>query len=76
MTKEKITVTFAPGSFDSFDGTQEELDEMIAEITRMVESGELFDQSRAVDFDELMELDPEYAEKILNAENTATRILQ
>jgi hypothetical protein len=76
MTKEKITVTFAPGSFDSFDGTQEELDEMIAEITRMAESGELFDQSQAVDFDELMELDPEYAEKILNAENTATRILQ
>lgn len=76
MTKEKITVTFAPGSFDSFDGTQEELDEMIAEITRMAESGELFEQSRAVDFDELMELDPEYAEKILNAENTATRILQ
>ena len=76
MTKEKITVTFAPGSFDSFDGTQEELDEMIAEITRMAESGELFDQSQTLDFDELMELDPEYAEKILNAENTATRILQ
>lgn len=76
MTKEKITVTFAPGSFDSFDGTQEELDEMIAEITRMAESGELFDQSQTVDFDELMELDPEYAEKILNAENMATRILQ
>ena len=76
MTKEKITVTFAPGSLDSFNGTQEELDEMIAEITRMAQSGELFEQSQAVDFDELMELDPEYAEKILNAESTATRLLQ
>ena len=76
MTKEKIIVTFAPGSFDNFEGTQEELDEMIAEITRMAQSGELFEKSQPLDFDELMELDPEYAEKIINAESTATRVLQ
>ena len=28
----KIKVSFAPGAFDSFDGTQEELDELIKEI--------------------------------------------
>ena len=66
MTEEKkIKVEFAPGAFDSFEGTQEELDELIAEIQRMVESGELMEKGRAIDFDELMEEDPEYAEKIL-----------
>lgn len=68
MTEEKkIKVEFAPGAFDSFEGTQEELDELIAEIQRMVESGELMEKGRAIDFDELMEEDPEYAEKILKS---------
>jgi hypothetical protein len=68
MTEEKkITVEFAPGAFDSFEGTQEELDELIAEITRMAQSGELMEKGTAVDFDELMEEDPEYAEKIMRS---------
>ena len=37
---KKIKIEFAPGCFDNFDGTQEELDEFLAEIARMVESGE------------------------------------
>jgi hypothetical protein len=66
MTEEKkITVEFAPGAFDSFEGTQEELDELIAEITRMAQSGELMEKGTSIDFDELMEEDPEYAEKIM-----------
>ncbi len=44
---------FAPGCFDDFDGTQEELDEMIAEINRLAETGELFERSLPVDLDEL-----------------------
>ena len=28
----KLKVQFAPGAFDSFDGTQEELDELVKEI--------------------------------------------
>jgi hypothetical protein len=68
MTEEKkITVEFAPGAFDSFEGTQEELEELIAEITRMAQSGELMEKGTAVDFDELMEEDPEYAEKIMRS---------
>lgn len=36
MTDEKkLTVTFAPGAFDQFDGTQEELESLIADITNM-----------------------------------------
>jgi hypothetical protein len=37
MTDEKkpLSIQFAPGCFDSFEGTQEELDEMIKEIETM-----------------------------------------
>lgn len=41
----KPKVVFAPGCFDNFTGTQEELDAMIAEINEMVETGEFFDHS-------------------------------
>lgn len=54
-----LKIEFAPGCFDNFDGTQEELDELIAEITRMVKSGELSDQARELDPD-----NPEDAEMI------------
>ncbi len=69
MTEEKkpITIEFAPGAFDTFEGTQEELEEMIAEITKMAESGELFEQSRQVDLEELLEEEPEWAEKLINS---------
>ena len=33
-------IEFAPGAFDSFEGTQEELDEIVAEIQRMVREAE------------------------------------
>ena len=53
MTEEKkITVSFAPGAFDGFDGTQEELDALIAEITRMAESGEMIEQATPLDPEE------------------------
>jgi len=32
---KKIKVSFAPGCFDNFDGTQEELDEMVSHIKEM-----------------------------------------
>jgi hypothetical protein len=65
MTEEKkIKIEFAPGAFDSFEGTQEELEELIAEITRMAESGDLFEKSRRVDIDELIEEDPELAQTL------------
>jgi hypothetical protein len=69
MTDEKKakTLEFAPGCFDSFDGTQEELDKMVAEIQRMFESGEMETNSREVDIDELIEEDPDVAEKIFKA---------
>lgn len=69
MTEEKkaLTIEFAPGCFDGFEGTQEELNDLIAEIQRVVDSGELETMSRPLDIDELIEEDPEYALKIMQA---------
>lgn len=58
---KKFKVKFAPGAFDSFEGTQEELNELIASITQNIESGELLENSAPVDIDELEKNDPELA---------------
>ena len=53
MTKKNpVKIEFAPGAFDSFEGTQEELDAFIAELQRMAESGELEEHSVALDDEE------------------------
>ena len=78
MTEEKkITVTFAPGAFDQFEGTQEELNELIAEITRMAESGELSEQAVPVDWDDPADQDLEVIKTLQDLEiNRDTRKLQ
>jgi hypothetical protein len=51
-----MKVQFAPGAFDDFDGTQEELNALIAELEEMFGSmtpEELAAQSREVDFADL-----------------------
>ena len=51
-----MKVKFAPGAFDDFDGSQEELDALMAEVEKMFESmtpDELAAQSREVDFADL-----------------------
>jgi nitrogen regulatory protein PII-like uncharacterized protein len=52
---DKIKVEFAPGAFDSFEGTQEELDELIKMIQDKAEDGSLFEESRPIDIEELVE---------------------
>lgn len=71
MTDEKKTpeIVFAPGCFDSFEGSQEELNELMVEIQRMAESGELFEQATELDFEELLEEDPEFAKQLVNSLN-------
>lgn len=63
---KEVKIQFAPGCFDDFDGTQEELDGLISEITRLIRSGELLEQSEPIDMDELMDEDPDIAEKLIN----------
>lgn len=53
MTKDnKLKVVFMPGCFDDFEGSQEELDELISEINRLAESGELEEAAVPVDLDD------------------------
>ena len=63
----KVKLVFEPGCFDDFDGTQEELDEAVAMIQKMFEDGIAEAESTEVDVEELMETDPEVAEKIIKA---------
>ena len=53
MTEEKkLKVEIAPGAFDNFEGTQEELQEFLALIHQMAEDGTLFENSRPVSDEE------------------------
>lgn len=69
MTNEHkpVKIEFAPGCFDTFEGTQEELDALQAEIMRMFESGEIESQAVELDLDALMEDDPEMAEALMRS---------
>jgi hypothetical protein len=71
MTKKKMKIEFAPGAFDTFDGTQEELDALVAELERMAESGELEENSIPLDSDaiwhELSEEDFEQVQQALQS---------
>lgn len=62
-----LKIEFAPGCFDDFDGTQEELDAFIAEITEMIHNGDMLDSAKAVDFETMMDEEPEVAEKLIRA---------
>jgi hypothetical protein len=57
--KKPFKVEFAPGCFDNFDGTQEELDELIAQITEMATNGELVEQGQLLSEEDWEELDDE-----------------
>jgi len=73
--KKKLEVVFAPGCFDEFDGTQEELDELMKQIMAMAESGELEANATPVDignyeFDD----DDEYDDLNINNINSGRNI--
>lgn len=65
MSSTPLKVVFAPGAFDSFDGSQEELDALVAEITETfanMSAEELAAQSREIDLEQLaadLDLNPE-----------------
>lgn len=73
-TKKPLKIEFAPGCFDSFDGTQEELDEMIAEITRLAETGELFETGEELDLDDLSEEDEKIVNQMMNFDNSSRKL--
>lgn len=72
-----LKIEFAPGCFDSFEGTQEELDELVAHIKEMFASGEAQAMARPLDLDDLSEEEIELLEKFSEQEeHTNGRTLQ
>lgn len=57
MSEKKLKVVFAEGCFDNFEGTPEEMQEMIAEIHRLVETGEIFEQAVPVAEEDIEEIE-------------------
>ena len=79
MTDKKPKVEFAPGCFDDFEGSQEELDQVMKELTEMfvnMTPEELAERSRPVNIEELLDEDPELAEKLLKSFSEEPRKLQ
>ena len=59
-----MELVFAPGCFDSFEGTQEELDELVKEITESFTNGTALQEARSLD-DIIDDLSPEEIEELL-----------
>ncbi len=57
-----MTVEFALGCFDDFEGTQEELDSLVQHINELAASGQLVSDSTTVD---AIEIAPEDMEAFL-----------
>ncbi len=77
MTEEKkMKIEFAPGCFDSFDGTQEELDQMVAEIQQMFEGKsreEIEAMSRPLEDEDYEDLPDEVIEQLANSFNNDSK---
>ena len=58
-------IVFAPGCFDNFDGTQEELDELVAGLQGMIEDGSFFENTMPLTEESLDDLPPEVLASIL-----------
>lgn len=70
-------IIFSPGCFDNFEGTQEELDELVQSIQKMFEGKtkeEIESMAQPIDFDLLDDEDLEMLEHISN--NSEGRNLQ
>jgi hypothetical protein len=59
MDEKKPKIIFDPEAFADFEGTQEELDELVSEIKTLFESGDFLKNSQPVDMQELQDTDPE-----------------
>lgn len=70
---QEMKIEFAPGCFDSFEGTQEELDDLISHIKEMFSSGEAQKLARPLDFDDLDETAIEMLERFTEQELAASK---
>jgi hypothetical protein len=79
MSEKKLPngmkLVFAPGSFDKFEGTQEELDQLIKDIEQGFSDGSFLEKATPVDLDNIDEMSDEELEalmKLINAVDTKT----
>jgi hypothetical protein len=66
MTEKKLNVVFAPGCFDDFEGTQDELDDLIKQITETFSNltpEQLESSSRTLTDDDISELCEEFQDQ-------------
>jgi hypothetical protein len=54
---KSMKIEFAEGCFDDFEGTQEELDAIVAQLTAAAESGSLLEDAVSVDWLEEVDSD-------------------
>lgn len=74
-----LKIEFAPGCFDNFEGTQEELDELVKEIQEMFTSKtqeEIEFMSEPLDDEGFEELPDSVKEKLISALSEIDRKLQ
>lgn len=67
--QEKVKIEFAPGCFDEFDGTQEELDELVKTLQNM-SMDEIIAESEPVDLDDL---DSDELDQVMSALNQTSK---
>lgn len=79
MSEKKLSnglkLVFAPGCFDNFEGTQEELDALVKEIEQGFSDGSFLEKATPVDLDNIDEMSDEELEalmKLINAVDTKT----
>jgi hypothetical protein len=63
---QDMELEFAPGCFDDFEGTQEQLDELVAAITAAFKSGEFAQESRPLTDEEFESLSETTQLKLLD----------
>ena len=73
MTKE-MKIEFAPGCFDNFEGTQEELDALISDIKEMFASGEALENAVPIDLDDMSDEEIEWTDAVINAIDGTRRL--
>jgi hypothetical protein len=59
-------IVFAPGSLDSFEGTQQELDSLVEQLVETIQNNNFENHVAAWDLDELIEIDPEIANAVID----------
>ena len=62
----KFTIEFAPGCFDDFEGTQDELEELVLQIMALADNGELFNESMPVSEEEANQIFQKIKNRLTN----------